>query len=125
MTRTKRLISALATGALLVGGLAAPASAHNVTLDQMYIANWDSGGINTAMWLSDEDHPGLVKITLKKKNAAGDWVNIATERATYYVGRGYMHTFDPVPGNKRCKARGVFTKKNHKKVTGTSKVIAC
>ena len=125
MSLMKRLAVSIATGGLLLGALASPAAAHPVTVDQMHIADFGSGGINTQMWLSPEDHPGTVKITLKKKNAAGDWVNVATKTATYQVGWGYTYTFNPVRGQTKCKAKGVFTKANHPRLSATSDVINC
>ena len=125
MSLTKRLVSSIAAGGLLFAGLAAPAAAHKVTVNQMHIADFGSGGINTQMWLDPEDHPGTVKITLLKKNKAGDWVKVATKKAIYQVGWGYTHTFDPVKGKTKCKAKGVFTKANHPKLKATSKVIGC
>jgi hypothetical protein len=125
MSLKKRLVAVIASGGLFFGVFAAPAAAHNVTLEQMHIADFESGGINTQMWLSIEDHPGKVMITLKKKNASGDWVNVSTKEATYQPGWGYTKTFNPVAGNTKCKAKGVFTKKDHNTVKGTSDVISC
>ena len=125
MTLSKRALAVVAGAGLLLGGLSTPVSAHPVTLTQMHIADFGQGGINTQMWLSKEDHPGTVMITLKKKAADGSWKAVATKKATYSPGWGYMKTFDPVKGKTKCKARGVFTAKNHAKVVGTSDVIPC
>lgn len=128
-----RLLTSIAAGVLLLGTLATPAVAHNVTLTQMHMSEptfgtggeEGKGGVNAQMWLSVEDHPGKVMITLKKKNAAGDWVNVARERATHQWGWGYTYTFDPVAGNKTCKVKGVFTRDNHTTVKGVSKAGPC
>lgn len=135
MNINKRLAATIASGGLLLtAALAGPAAAHNVKLEQMHMSEpifgtggeSGDGGVNTQMWLSKEDHPGKVMITLKMKNAAGDWVNaFSPKRATYQLGWGYTHTFDPVPGDKICKAKGVFTKANHTTVKGTSKPGPC
>jgi hypothetical protein len=134
MSLKKRLVSTIASGGLLVAAFAGPAAAHNVTLEQMYMSaptfgtggESGNGGVNAQMWLSIEDHPGTVMITLKKKNAAGDWVNaFSPKQATYQPGWGYTYTFKPIPGDKRCKAKGVFTKANHTTVKGVSKVGPC
>ena len=134
MTRMKRLLALTTVGTVLAGALVAPAGAHNVTLEQMHMSEpifgtggeEGNGGVNTQMWLSQEDHPGKVMITLKKKTAAGDWVNaFSPKRATHQLGWGYMYTFNPIPGDKKCKAKGVFTKENHKTVTGVSPVGPC
>lgn len=44
-----------------------------------------------------EQHAGTIKITLKKKNAAAEWVFVDRNTAGYAVGWGYRHTFDQVP----------------------------
>ena len=134
MTLTKRLLASIASGGLLLGMLASPAAAHNVTLEQMYMSEptfgegggTGDGGVNTQMWLSIEDHPGKVMLTLKKKNASGDWVNaFDPKQATYQPGWGYTYTFKPIAGDKTCKVKGVFTKTNHNTVRGVSDPGPC
>jgi hypothetical protein len=117
---------ATALAATLIGGvLVGPAAAHKRTITQVYTDVWEDGAVHTQAWLSTETHAGTMKTTLKKRNAAGDWVNIATKKAVYAIGWGYAATFNAVAGQKRCKAVARFTSVNHPTISKSSLVFDC
>ena len=127
MNFSKRLVATAAVGALALGVLVGPASAHTRNISQVYTANWEGGGgVNVQAWLKPmEKHPGTMKLTLKKKNAEGDWVVIGRATGKYQIGWGYTHTFDPVAGQKTCKALAKFTSDGHPNVSKASDPFKC
>jgi hypothetical protein len=124
--RFSRFLVVSAVAATLVGGaLVGPAAAHSRAITEVYTSVWEDGTINTQAWLDRETHAGTMKITLKKRNAAGDWVAIATKKAVYQLGWGYTVNFSPVAGDKRCKAVARFTSNNHPTLTKASAAFDC
>ena len=114
MKSSKFLVGIAAVATLIIGSLMGPAIAHTRYIDHIYTANWGEGGIHVQAWLKPmEKHAGTMKITLKKKNASGDWVFVDRQTAEYAVGWGYAYTFDQVPGTKVCKAIATFKSDNH------------
>ena len=60
-----------------------------------------------------EEHPGTMRVTLEKRNAAGKWVAVKAKQAYGGLGWGCFATFKDVAGNKRCKGHAKFTSRNH------------
>lgn len=125
MRSTRHVVAGAAVVIVAFASLIGPAAAHERTITQVFATVWEDGSINTQAWLNPETHAGTMKTTLKKKNAAGDWIKIARKKATYQVGWGYMVTFDAVPGKKKCKAVAKFTSRNHPKLSKASPVFDC
>jgi hypothetical protein len=123
---SKRLV-ALAVGATVLAGLlAGPASAHPRTITSVSSAVDEEGVIYVHAFLNPDEHPGTMRITLKKKNAAGDWVAVKTKKAPYGgLGWGYFTTFNDVAGNKRCKGNAKFTSRNHPTLRKASPAFDC
>lgn len=127
----RKLSRNLVGGVLLSAGLvglapAGPALAHGRTITQVYTAVWeDSGVIHTQAWLDVDKHPGIMKTTLKKKNASGDWVFLHRKTAKWAVGWGYVAQFPLVAGHKTCKAVAKFTSDNHPDLKKASAPFAC
>jgi hypothetical protein len=118
------VVLAIAVG-LLTGALLGPAAAHKRVFIQMYATTWEDGTVHTQAWLNPEKHAGIMRTTLKKKNSAGDWVKIATKKATFQLGWGYTVNFSPVAGQKMCKAIARHTAENHPTITKASDPFAC
>ncbi|MDQ4145711.1 MAG: hypothetical protein M3198_18590 [Actinomycetota bacterium] len=129
MRSTKRLIATAAVASLAIATLAAPAAAHPRTITHTYAAVWESDGqerwIDTQAWLSTETHRGKMMTTLKKTDAAGDWVFVGRKRATYRIGWGYAATFDALAGDQECKASWRFTSENHPTLRKSSAPFTC
>ena len=101
-------------GILASGLLAVPASAHKRTITNVSSSVDEEDVIRLFAFMDPEEHAGTMKLTLKKKNAAGDWVVVKTKKAPYGgLGWGFFTTFADVPGNKRCKPSAKFTSNGH------------
>ena len=124
MKLSKLIVGSAVTVGLLIGGPVGPAAAHSRAITQVH-TNTDHNNILVSAWVEPEGHPGVMKIALKKRNASGDWVLVARQRATYQLGWGYTTNFDPVAGRKRCKAVARLTSDNHPAITKASPVFAC
>jgi hypothetical protein len=126
MKIAKPLLASAAVAGLVLGAFAGPAAAHKRSITQVYGADWpESNEVHTQAWLNPETHAGTMKTTLQKKNAAGDWVKIATKKATYQLGWGYTVNFNSVAGNKRCRAVAKFTSDNHPTISKASPAFDC
>jgi len=111
---SNRLVAMTVVGILVSGALAVPASAHKRTITDVSSSVDEEEVIRLFAFMDPEQHAGTMKLTLKKKNAAGDWMLVKTKRAPYGgLGWGYFTDFGKVPGNKRCKPSAVFKSNNH------------
>ena len=114
MKSSNRLVAMTVVGVLATGALAGPVSAHKRTITDVSSSVDEEGVIRLFAFMNPEEHAGTMKLTLKKKNAAGDWVVVRTKKATYGgLGWGYFTTFGKIAGNKRCKPAAKFTSNNH------------
>lgn len=126
MNFSKRLVALAAVATLATGALAGSASAHKRTITDVSSSVDEEGVIRVFAFLDPEEHAGKMRITLKKKNAAGNWVVVKKKNAPYGgLGWGYFTSFANVPGNKRCKGQARFTSNNHPTLTKTSPVFDC
>jgi hypothetical protein len=101
-------------GILVSGALVVPASAHKRTITDVSSSVDEEDVIRLFAFMDPEQHAGTMKLTLKKKNAAGDWVVVRTKKAFYGgLGWGYFSSFGKTVGNRRCKPSAVFTSNNH------------
>lgn len=79
MNFSRRLV-ALAVGATVVAGLlAGPGECPQANHHKRLVDEEDV--IYVHAFLNPEEHPGTMRITLKKKNAAGNWVAVRTKKA--------------------------------------------
>lgn len=126
MNFSKRLVAIAAVGMLATGALAGPASAHKRTITDVSSSVDEEDVIRIFAFLNPEEHAGTMRITLKKKNAAGDWVVVKTKKAPYGgLGWGYFTSFADVAGDKRCKGAAKFTSRDHPTLKKTSSGFDC
>ena len=126
LNKSLRMLVAVLLGCVLTIPMVGPATAHTRRITQVYTADWGTGGIHVQAWLGPmEQHPGTMRITLKKRNAAGDFVLVDQARGIYQIGWGYMHTFDPVAGAQTCRAFAKFTSNNHPNISKASDSFSC
>jgi len=109
-----RLVAMTVVGILVSGALAIPASAHKRTITDVSSSVDEEDVIRLFAFLNPDEHAGTMKLTLKKKNTAGDWVVVRTKNAPYGgLGWGYFTSFGKAVGNRRCKPAAKFTSNGH------------
>ena len=77
---SSRLVAMTVVGTLASGAIAVPASAHKRTITNVSSSVDEEGVIRLFAFMDPEEHAGTMKLTLKKENAAGDWVVVKTKR---------------------------------------------
>ena len=80
MDPARLFVASMLVSGFLGTALIGPAAAHKRSITQVYVNN-DFDPILVGAWVEPECHPGTMKITLKKKNADGVWVNVITKKA--------------------------------------------
>ena len=114
MKFSNRLVAMTVVGILVSGALVVPASAHKRTITDVASSVDEEDVIRLFAFTDPEQHAGTMKLTLKKKNAAGDWVVVKTKKAFYGgLGWGYFTDFGKTVGNRRCKPSAKFTSNGH------------
>jgi hypothetical protein len=115
----RRGLAAALLGSVVAVAMVGPASAHAVQVSDVSGFENPEGGVFTDVFLSRQHNgSGIVRVTLFKRNAAGDpWINVDTRRARWmdgaYGGLYYQAKFPLVRGDWQCKVRARFTAPNH------------
>ena len=127
MNSIKSFLVLLVLGAVTAMALAIPAAAHQRSISQVQPSFPDDADFfYLHAWPNpDQAHSGVMKLTLKKRNASGDWVKVKTKTVDYAIGWGYFGDFKLVPGNKVCKGFAKWTAERHPTVRKASPPFDC